>query len=63
LLDHPCDPDGYEFAAFAARFGLPAMAMIAIGRTADVWATAVELFGIIDWLTEPQHEDPTLQQL
>jgi len=39
------------------------MAMIAIGRTADVWATAVELFGIIDWLTEPQHEDPTLQQL
>ena len=28
------------------------MAMIAIGRTPDVWAAAVELFGITDWLTE-----------
>lgn len=38
------------------------MAMIAIGRTPDVWAAAVELFGITDWLTEQQHEEPTLQQ-
>jgi len=38
------------------------MAMIAIGRTPDVWAAAVELFGITDWLTEQQHEDPPLQQ-
>ncbi len=38
------------------------MAMIAIGRTPDVWAAAVELFGITDWLTEQQHEEPMLQQ-
>jgi len=38
------------------------MAMIAIGRTPDVWAASVELFGITDWLTEQEHEDPPLQQ-
>ncbi len=38
------------------------MAMMAIGRTPDVWAAAVELFGITDWLTEQAHEEPTLQQ-
>lgn len=38
------------------------MAMIAIGRTPDVWAAAVELFGITDWLTEQEHEEPRLQQ-
>ena len=38
------------------------MAMIAIGRTPEVWAASVELFGITDWLTEQQHEEPTLQQ-
>lgn len=38
------------------------MAMIAIGRTPDDWAAAVELFGITDWLTEQEHEEPALQQ-
>lgn len=38
------------------------MAMIAIGKTPDVWAAAVELFGITDWLSEQAHEEPTLQQ-
>ncbi len=38
------------------------MAMMAIGKTPDVWAAAVELFGITDWLTEQAHEEPTLQQ-
>lgn len=38
------------------------MAMIAIGRTPDVWAAAVELYGITDWLTEQKHEEPSLQQ-
>ena len=38
------------------------MAMMAIGRTPDVWAAAVELYGITDWLTEQQHETPALQQ-
>jgi dipeptidyl aminopeptidase/acylaminoacyl peptidase len=38
------------------------MAMIAIGRTPDVWAASVELFGITDWLTEQEQEEPALQQ-
>ena len=38
------------------------MAMMAIGKTPDVWAAAVELFGITDWLTEQEHESPELQQ-
>jgi dipeptidyl aminopeptidase/acylaminoacyl peptidase len=38
------------------------MAMIAIGRTPNVWAASVELFGITDWLTEQEHEEPSLQQ-
>ncbi len=38
------------------------MAMIAIGKTPEVWAAAVELYGITDWLTEQANEDPILQQ-
>lgn len=38
------------------------MAMMAIGKTPETWAAAVELFGITDWLTEQEHEDPVLQQ-
>ena len=38
------------------------MTLMAIGKTPDVWAAGVELFGIIDWLTMLQHEDPELQQ-
>ena len=38
------------------------MTMMAIGKTPDVWAAAVEEFGIINWLTMMQHEDPFLQQ-
>ena len=38
------------------------MTMMAIGKTPDVWAAGVEMFGIINWLTMLQHEDPLLQQ-
>ena len=38
------------------------MTMMAIGKTPDIWAAAVEEFGIINWLTMFQHEDPMLQQ-
>jgi dipeptidyl aminopeptidase/acylaminoacyl peptidase len=38
------------------------MTLMAIGKTPDVWAAAVEEYGIIDWLTMLQHEDPLLQQ-
>jgi dipeptidyl aminopeptidase/acylaminoacyl peptidase len=38
------------------------MTLMAIGKTPDVWAAAVELFGIIDWYSMLQHEDPRLQE-
>ena len=38
------------------------MTLMAIGKTPDVWAAAVEEYGIINWLTMLQHEDPLLQQ-
>jgi dipeptidyl aminopeptidase/acylaminoacyl peptidase len=38
------------------------MTLMAIGKTPDVWAAAVEQYGIISWLTMFQHEDPLLQQ-
>jgi dipeptidyl aminopeptidase/acylaminoacyl peptidase len=38
------------------------MTLMAVGKTPDVWAAAVEEFGIIDWYTMLQHEDPYLQQ-
>ncbi len=38
------------------------MTLMAIGRTPDVWAAGVEMYGIIDWMTMLQHEDATLQQ-
>ncbi len=38
------------------------MTLMAIGRTPDVWAAGVELYGIINWMTMLDHEDPMLQQ-
>ena len=38
------------------------MTLMAIGKTPDVWAAAVSLYGIVDWLTMLQHEDPRLQE-
>lgn len=38
------------------------MTLMAIGKTPNVWAAAVEEYGIINWLTMLQHEDPMLQQ-
>jgi len=38
------------------------MTLMAIGKTPDVWAAAVEEYGIINWLTMLEHEDPRLQQ-
>lgn len=38
------------------------MTLMAIGKTPDVWAAAVELYGIIDWYTMLEHEDPYLQE-
>ena len=38
------------------------MTLMAIGKTPDVWAAAVEQFGIINWFTMLKHEDPLLQE-
>ena len=35
------------------------MTLMAIGKTPDVWAAAVEEYGIINWLTMLQHEVPS----
>jgi dipeptidyl aminopeptidase/acylaminoacyl peptidase len=37
------------------------MTLMAIGKTPDLWAAAVEQYGIINWFTMLQHEDPSLQ--
>ncbi|HEX9457505.1 MAG TPA: S9 family peptidase [Thermoanaerobaculia bacterium] len=38
------------------------MTFMAVGKTPDVWAAAVEQYGIVDWYTMLQHEDPRLQE-
>ncbi|MBV9085656.1 MAG: S9 family peptidase, partial [Acidobacteriaceae bacterium] len=38
------------------------MTLMAIGKTPDVWAAAVEQFGIVNWFTMLKHEDPWLQE-
>ena len=38
------------------------MTLIALGKTPDVWAAGVEQYGIVNWFTMLQHEDPFLQQ-
>ena len=38
------------------------MTLMAIGKAPEIWAAAVEEYGIINWLTMLQHEDPFLQQ-
>lgn len=38
------------------------MALMALGRTPDAFAAGVDLFGVTNWLSEQQHEEPALQQ-
>jgi dipeptidyl aminopeptidase/acylaminoacyl peptidase len=38
------------------------LTLMAIGKTPDMWAAAVEEYGIINWFTLLEHEDPSLQQ-
>ena len=38
------------------------MTLMAIGKAPEVWGAAVELYGIIDWMSMLQHSDPMLQQ-
>ncbi len=38
------------------------MTLMAVGKKPELWAAAVEQFGIINWLTMLKHEDPFLQE-
>jgi dipeptidyl aminopeptidase/acylaminoacyl peptidase len=38
------------------------MTLMAIGKTPDLWAAAVEEYGIINWLTMIKNEDPFLRE-
>ena len=38
------------------------MTLMAIGKTPAVWAAAVDEYGILNWLTMLEHEDPRLQE-
>jgi dipeptidyl aminopeptidase/acylaminoacyl peptidase len=38
------------------------MTLMAIGKSPDIWAAAVEEYGIINWLTMMKNEDPFLQE-
>ena len=38
------------------------MMLMAIGKATEIWAAAVEEYGIIDWYTMLQHSDPLLRE-
>jgi dipeptidyl aminopeptidase/acylaminoacyl peptidase len=38
------------------------MTLMAVGKTPDTWRAAVDLYGIINWLTMLQSSDPSLQE-
>ena len=38
------------------------MTLMAIGKAPEIWAAAVEEYGIIDWYTMLQHSSPALQE-
>jgi dipeptidyl aminopeptidase/acylaminoacyl peptidase len=38
------------------------MTLMAIGKTPEVWSAAVDEYGILNWYTMLQHEDPSLQE-
>lgn len=38
------------------------MTLMAIGKTPEVWSAAVDEYGILNWLTMLDHEDPRLQE-
>jgi dipeptidyl aminopeptidase/acylaminoacyl peptidase len=38
------------------------MTLMAIGKNPEVWSAAVDEYGILNWYTMLQHEDPSLQE-
>src|SRR6516164_9591075 len=60
LLDTGC-VDAKKIGIAGGSYG-GFMTLMAIGKTPEVWAAGVEMYGIIDWYTMLQHEDPSLQE-
>lgn len=38
------------------------MTLMAVGKTPEVWSAAVDEYGILNWLSMLEHEDPRLQE-
>jgi dipeptidyl aminopeptidase/acylaminoacyl peptidase len=38
------------------------MTLMAVGKAPEIWGAAVELYGIINWLTLAQYSDPSLNE-
>lgn len=53
--------DGKKVGIWGGSYG-GFMTLMAIGKTPTVWAAAVDEYGILDWSTMLQHEDPYLQE-
>jgi dipeptidyl aminopeptidase/acylaminoacyl peptidase len=53
--------DGKKIGITGGSYG-GFMTLMAIGKKPDLWAAAVEQYGIINWYTMLQHEDPFLQE-
>ena len=52
--------DAKKVGIFGGSYG-GFMTLMAIGKTPDVWAAAVDEYGILDWYTMLAHEDASLQ--
>lgn len=53
--------DANKVGIYGASYG-GYMALIALGRTPEVWAAGVDWYGITNWLTEQEHEEPAIRQ-
>jgi dipeptidyl aminopeptidase/acylaminoacyl peptidase len=53
--------DAKKVGIYGASYG-GYMALIALGRTPEVWAAGVDWYGITNWLTEQEHEEPAIRQ-
>lgn len=53
--------DAKKIGIYGASYG-GYMALIALGRTPEVWGAGVDWYGITNWLTEQEHEEPAIRQ-
>jgi dipeptidyl aminopeptidase/acylaminoacyl peptidase len=53
--------DGKKVGIWGGSYG-GFMTLMAIGKSPEVWAAGVDEYGILNWYTMLQHEDPRLQE-